>query len=218
MAGCASTPTSKPAESAETVLLLHGLGRTSRSMSGMHRHLEQQGFRVIDWGYRSTREPIEAHSERLRATLAEMDDDPRVSKIHIVTHSLGGIIARAALCAGVPHKMGRVVMLAPPNRGSRAARKTAPVLGGIMKPLGQLSDDPGSMVNQLAVPAGVEIGIIAAAGDAKVRVEDTHLPGEADHLVVSGYHTFIMNRQDVQEQVAAFLRDGRFRRDAQGRP
>jgi triacylglycerol esterase/lipase EstA (alpha/beta hydrolase family) len=203
-----STNPSRPA--VETVLLLHGLGRTSRSMASLGRCLKRQGYSIIDWGYKSFKEDIEAHSTRLCATLAKMSDDPTVSKIHLVTHSLGGIITRHALSETVPSKMGRVVMLAPPNRGSRVARRLTPVLGRVMKPLSQLSDHPESVVNQLAVPQAVEIGIIAAARDGKVRVEDTHLPGETDHVVMLGYHTFIMNRTDVQNQVVAFIREGRF--------
>ncbi len=97
------------------------------------------------------------------------------------------------------------------KRGSAAARKSAPLLGKIIKPLEQLSDDPTSDVNQLAVPARIEFGIIAATDDGKVRPEDTHLPAEADHLVVPGFHTFIMNRDDVCNAVLAFLKGGRFR-------
>lgn len=52
---------------------------------------------------------------------------------------------------------------------------------------------------------------IAAVDDGKVRPEDTHLPGEADHLVVPGSHTFIMNRDEVCDAVLVFLKRGRFR-------
>jgi pimeloyl-ACP methyl ester carboxylesterase len=208
---CAPTPAIDNVQSVETVLLLHGLGRTSLSMAGMRGHVARQGYRVICWGYRSMKEPIETHGSRLQATLAEMDNDPQVSKIHFVTHSLGGIVVRHALSEGSPKKMGRVVMLAPPNRGSRAARRLLPIFGKVMRPLSQLTDNPDSMVNQLPALSGVDVGIIAARFDDKARVEETHLVGETDHLVVPGFHTFIMNRQDVQDQVSAFLRDGKFR-------
>jgi hypothetical protein len=107
--------------------------------------------------------------------------------------------------------MGRVVMLAPPNRGSRKARRLAPVFGRWVKPLADLSNSADSAVNQMGVPAGVEIGIIAGAKDGKVRVEDTHLPGEADHLVVSGFHTFLMDSPEVQNATVRFLRTAQFR-------
>ena len=212
--GCAGQSESRRAAGSETVVLLHGLGRTSASMSKLHRRLEQEGYRVKDWSYRSTRGRIEDHGQRLHDFLAIVDSDPGVSRIHIVGHSLGGIVARYALTVEAPEKMGRVVMLAPPNRGSAAARKWAPLLGTIIKPLQQLSDDPNSDVNQLAVPAHIEFGVIAAAGDGKVRPEDTHLPGEASHLVVPGFHTFIMNRDDVCDAVLAFLKRGSFHKPA----
>jgi len=92
------------------------------------------------------------------------------------------------------------------------ASATGPVLGGLMKPLAGLSDAPDSAVNRLPAVPGVEFGIIAAASDGKVPVAATHLPGEADHLVVDGFHSFLMNRRDVQDQVLHFLQTGRFRR------
>ena len=107
--------------------------------------------------------------------------------------------------------MGRVVMLAPPNRGSRIARRLAPFLGRWIRPLADLSDAPDSAVNTLGLPVGVEIGIVAGRSDGRVRIEDTHLPGEADHLVVPGYHTFLMNSREVQDCTVRFLRTGRFR-------
>lgn len=202
------TPQTHP----ETVVLLHGLGRTPASMKTLQERLERAGYDVRNRGYPSMRERIEDHGKQLRQFLSELDADPAVERIHIVGHSLGGIVARYALTMEVPAKMGRVVMLAPPNKGSASARKWAPILGKLIKPLEQLSDDPKSTVNRFGTPSGVEFGVIAAASDGKVDLKDTHLHGEADHWIVPGYHTFIMNRADVAEQVIHFLRNGRFAR------
>src|SRR5690349_23954318 len=106
MANPATTPEMNNLQSVETVLLLHGLGRTSLSMAGLRRVMTWRGYRVICWGYRSMKEPIETHGLRLQTTLAEMDDDPCVSKVHFVTHSLGGIIVRHALSESLPKKIG----------------------------------------------------------------------------------------------------------------
>lgn len=201
-----------PLTKSETVVLVHGLARTRASMNKLQGWLEQAGYHVINWGYSSTRERIEEHGQRLHEFLAELDAEPNVERIHIVGHSLGGIVARYALTIETPTKMGRLVMLAPPNKGSASARKWAPFLGKLIKPLGQLSDDPKSAVNRISAPSGVEFGVIAAASDGKVDLEDTHLRGEADHLVVPGYHTFIVKRADVGEQVIHFLRHGGFER------
>lgn len=199
-----------PQAGVTAVVLIHGLGRTSASMAPLATRLEGVGFDVHNWDYPSTQETIETHSDRLRQFLSNLDADPNVERIHVVTHSLGGIVIRHALTVERPTKMGRVVMLAPPNKGSASATFWAPIAGKIIKPLTELSDDPESSVNQLGVPIGIDIGVIAASSDGKVAIADTHLPGETDHLVVPGFHTFIMARDDVFEQVVRFLAIGRF--------
>lgn len=196
----------------EVVLLLHGLSRTRLSLWVLERDLVRAGYRVLNESYRSHDHTVDELATGLAERLAALDDDTSVLRIHIVTHSLGGIVARAALAKGKPAKMGRIVMLAPPNRGSRLARLFSRSLGRYLMPLDALSDAGDSFVNRLG-PAPVEVGVIAAEWDGKVPVESTHLAGEADHLVVRhATHTWLMNRGDVRRQTEAFLRDGRFRR------
>jgi pimeloyl-ACP methyl ester carboxylesterase len=204
----------------EFVLLLPGLGRSPRCMARMSARLRCEGFAVVPWGYPSIRGYIGDHADRLRKDVAELAIRADVTAIHFVTHSMGGIIVRAALgglTAGeppltgpAPTKIGRVVMLAPPHQGSTVAGRLAPVLGWWIRPLRDLADAPDSLVRRLPSLPGVVTGVIAAARDGKVRVADTHLSGESDHIVVPGYHTFIMNRADTIDQTAAFLRHGRF--------
>ena len=76
----------------ETIVLVHGLGRTPASMKTLQGRLEQAGYHVTNWGYSSTREHIEEHGKRLHEFLAERDADLTVERIHIVGHSLGGIV------------------------------------------------------------------------------------------------------------------------------
>ncbi|MFH0944305.1 MAG: alpha/beta fold hydrolase [Planctomycetota bacterium] len=212
LGGCGATGESKPPEPKETVLLLHGLGRTRFSMRPLERALQRGGFDAREWPYNSLSDSFASHADRLKAELLRLDQDPAVSRIHLVGHSLGGIVARAALRDGLPAKFGRLVLLAPPNQGSPLASTLAPLLGGLIEPLRELSDAPGSAVLQLRGPEGVEIGIIAASADGKVPVASTHLDGETDHLVVAGFHTFLMNQEEVQMQVLHFLRHGQFDR------
>lgn len=208
--GCAVSPKKNPPLVAETVLLLPGMGRTPASLAGLGRRLEEEGFRTVAWPYRSLRGSVEEHGRRLQEKLVALDGDPSVSRIHLVGHSLGAIVARHALTLGIPRKMGRVVMISPPNAGSRLARRAAPLFSWIAAPLAELSDDPGSFVRRLGVPEGVEIGVIAAAWDEKVRREETHLPGEADFAVVPGLHGFSFAPRELAGRVVEFLRRGRF--------
>jgi pimeloyl-ACP methyl ester carboxylesterase len=178
----------------------------------LHECLEAYGFDVRYWGYPSLGQRLEELGQRFGAELQRVDEEPTVARIHIVGHSLGGIIAREALCRRMPAKMGRMVMLAPPNRGSAAARKTARFWGGLFPVLRELSDEPAAAVRVLPGTGDVEVGIIAATEDKRVRPEDTHLPGEADHISLPGSHGLIMLRADTCHQTAYFLRHGQFER------
>ena len=209
--------TTKPeveSERRRVVVLIHGLFRTTQSMRPLHRSLEGVGFEPYPYRYFSTRGTVEAHGEKFAAKLAELEADPTVESIHVVTHSLGGPVTRAALTHGRPTKLQRVVMLAPPNRGSRVATRFAPYFGALIRPLSELSHDrkkrKGSKLLDRPATPGVEIGVIAGSRDRTVDMEYTHVDGESDHTVVDSGHTFIMNKRATQRQVVHFLLTGRF--------
>jgi len=211
LAACASPPPVTPpaAPPRDLVVLVHGMGRTPLSMWPLARRLEREGFDVLNWDYSSTGPTVEELGRQLAAAVRERPR-PAGTHVHFVTHSLGGIVVRAALLADPPPDLGRVVMLAPPNQGARAADAAAPWLGWLWKPLAELGTADGSACRSLPAPAGVPIGVIAGRYDGKVKVEETHLDGETDHVVVPGTHSFLMLRSDVQTYVLAFLRTGRF--------
>jgi len=200
-----------PAQSSHALVLIHGLGAHWLLMSPLARRLQKQFGRIINWSYSSLWSPIERHCQQVSEQLQQLDDDPKVERIHLITHSMGGIVARLTLASRIPTKMGRMVMLAPPNTGSHVARSLAPVLGRICPPLIQLSDAQRSFVASLPPPSQIEIGIIAARNDFLVAEPRTHLPTEKEHIILPGMHSSLVWRQETAEQVAEFLTSGRFR-------
>ncbi|HEX2205143.1 MAG TPA: alpha/beta fold hydrolase [Longimicrobium sp.] len=192
----------------ELVVLVHGMGRTRASMWWMGQSLERRGYRVVNWGYSSYTDSVPALGEALaRDVERDLGGAPRV---HFVGHSLGNVIVRWMLANDAPGRVGRVVMLAPPNQGSAAADRWSPYLSRVMPPIAELRTS-GSTVRALpAAPAGVEVGVIAGARDGKVSVDETRLPGARAHVVVPAAHTFIMDRPGVHRLTARFLRTGSF--------
>jgi alpha-beta hydrolase superfamily lysophospholipase len=195
----------------DLVVLVHGLGRTRWSMVALAFTLRRAGFRVLNWGYSSTRFKVGELGKQLQDCV-RLKRGP-ASRVHFVGHSLGNIIVRWALTQGArPAGVGRIVMIAPPNQGARAADRFAPWLGRWLVPLPEIGTDPLlSTAVRLPVPDQVEVGVIAGSRDGKVSVAETHLAGEADHITVAAAHTFVMFRPDVRRQTVQFLREGRFR-------
>jgi len=188
--------------------------------------LKKENYRVINVAYPSTRVCIQDAADHwLGNVLRERTTDPNV-KIHFVTHSLGGIVLREYLSNHPIKKLGRVVMLAPPNQGSDLAQmlKRYWVYRVAVGPAGQqLGTDNSSLPKQLG-PADFELGIIAGdrsinplfsawipgADDGKVSVRSTRLTGMQDFLVVHHSHTWMAWAGQVSTAVVEFLRSGHF--------
>jgi triacylglycerol lipase len=225
------------AETRDTVVLLHGLGRTSLSMSRMATALEREGYRVVNASYSSRRQSLEALAKdwlpaQLRETSGSTVPTASGPKIHFVTHSMGGIIVRLWLRdVGPPPNLGRVVMLAPPNAGSEVSdrlesfgpfrlftglngRRLGTGPESVPRALGAWPDNAGA----LGVIAGERTlnplfsSWVPGVDDGKVAVASTHLAGERDHLVLPYSHTWLGYRKETIGQVIAFLRNGKFSR------
>ena len=215
------------AAAGDCVVLLHGLARTSMSMSKMERALEEKGYATANIDYPSRDYTVEELAE-IAVTdglqLCRAYDD--IVRIHFVTHSLGGILVRQYLSAYDITELGRVVMLGPPNQGSAAVDKLDGVPGfdWINGPAGrQLGKGEDSVPLKLG-PATFEVGIIAASrtidpitsavlenpDDGRVSVEDTKLEGMADFVVVKHSHAFMMRMQKPIELTIRFLETGSF--------
>lgn len=201
-------PAAEAKDTRELVILVHGMGRSPASMWLLARRLEADGYRVLNFGYPSTRGTVTELGARLGRRAAQRTGG--APRVHFIGHSLGNIVIRSMLAQAPPERVGRVVMLAPPNQGSAAADRWARHLGGVMPAIRELRTALESTARTLALPEGVEVGIIAGARDRKVRVAETQLPGARDHVVVNGFHSFLMNRTDVHRLIVRFLRQGRF--------
>jgi pimeloyl-ACP methyl ester carboxylesterase len=220
----------------DTVILLHGLGRTSASMSRLASALEREGYRVVNTSYPSRGQPIESLATewlpaQLRSIPLAAAEEAANPKIHFVTHSMGGIILRLWLRErGVPSNLGRVVMLAPPNAGSELTDQLmsfAPYRWFTGANGQRLGTGPTDLPRSLGAWPAVtsDLGIIAGnspinpftasrlpgPSDGKVTVATTHLAGERDHLVVPYSHTWLGYRSETIAQVIAFLREGKFK-------
>jgi triacylglycerol esterase/lipase EstA (alpha/beta hydrolase family) len=199
-----------PEHPRECVALVHGFMANTLMLSPLAGRLRQRGYLTNQWGYWNMHCSLLVHAERFVAELEALDADPRIDKVHVVGHSMGGIIGRVALDRGRPAKLGRFVMLAPPNRGSFVAKAAANTFGRLLRPVAELSTAPDSLVNRLPIPAGVEIGVIAAEFDALVTEDSTRLAAPHAHVTLPTWHTGLLFRPETADLVAGFLQTGVF--------
>ncbi|MCO4762625.1 MAG: alpha/beta fold hydrolase [Myxococcales bacterium] len=215
----AMTPTNPP------VVLLHGLGRTQLSMAGMARFLRRHGYHTWMRTYPSRRLPVRDLAEIVGQWII---DAHQGRPVHVVTHSLGGILVRH-LPKTVP--LARVVMLAPPNNGSAlaAALDDFGPFSMLYGPAGQdvaraqLADWPlphapvgvvaGTRASSLGNPVSWLSGRMRVFGperpnDGTVAVDETRLPGMVDFAEVDTSHTWIMNDPRVRNMTLRFLQEG----------
>ena len=210
----------------EGVILLHGLCRTSASMSKMAATLQSAGYTVLNVDYPSRTASVEKLADD---TITNALADPALSgctRIHFVTHSMGGILVRSYFARHANPRLGRVVMLGPPNQGSEvvdhlrdlalfrvingpaggelgtAATDTPAKLGAVKFPLGVIAGDRSiNWINSL---------MISGQDDGKVSVERTKVAGMTAQVVVHATHPFLMRNRQAIRLTLLFLETGSF--------
>ncbi len=203
----------------ETVVLLHGLWMSGWAMAAQRRWLAAGGFAVEVFSFPTVRETLD-HNARSLAAFARSCTG---SRVHLVGHSLGGLVILRMLAAANEPRLGRAVLLGSPVRGSEVARSLMRVRWGraaIGRSLGAWDEashgdvrwpcDVGMIAGEVAVGAGRLIAPGLGPNDGTVTVAETRLPSFTDHIVLRVSHTGMLLSRAVADQTCRFLRTGRF--------
>jgi hypothetical protein len=211
------------------VVLLHGIMRSGRSLAKMERALREDDYLTLNLDYPARERNLKGITEELQEWIEQFSQGVD-GRLHFVTHSMGGLVARALITQKRPPNLGHVVAIAPPNGGSEVADflRDNPLYARLFGPAGaelttRRSDELRALLGVVDYPLGVIAGdrtidpisslfILPRPNDGRVSVAHTRVEGMADHIVVPASHALIMNNPTVIGQTLHFLKYGRFKR------
>jgi pimeloyl-ACP methyl ester carboxylesterase len=205
------------------VVYVHGLWLQGHEGAWLRRRLgEELGAETRAFRYPSVRADTTENAAALARYLAQI----RADELHLVGHSLGGVVILTMfeLMAQPVLPAGRIVLLGSPVRGSSAAQRLArmpfgkTILGLTAKEalLGTRerrwagARDLGIIAGDLALGLGRLTGRMGGPNDGTVLVEETRVPGSVQELRLRVSHSAMPFAKIVARQTAAFLRNGRF--------
>jgi len=208
----------------ETVVLLHGLGRTSLAMRYLEYRLQEAGYETFNIGYPSTRLASDQLLSLLHTRLVQCCSSR--SRVHFVAHSLGGLLVRALLDEKHYLNLGRVVILGTPSQGSELVDwlKENPLFQVLAGPTAQEIGTGRNSLPRRLPPPEYELGVIAGShslnpvgswilegpDDGIVSVESTRVAGMTDFLLTPTDHVMMRYSNRVADAVIHFLKTGSF--------
>jgi pimeloyl-ACP methyl ester carboxylesterase len=206
------------------VVLIHGLWMHSVLLRWMARRIARAGYTVHCYAYASVRMSLAENARRLLAYCQALDAKP----LHLVGHSLGGLLIARML--DLPHQLdvGRVVLVGSPYVDSFAARRLGRVGIGRAAMGASVAEwlrgaRPASLaryaIGVIAGNRGVGLGVVMAPDlpaphDGTISVAETVVPGASDSIVLPVSHTQMVVSALVVRQVCEFLHHGHFARGA----
>ena len=181
------------------------------------RRLRQRGFAPVLFSYSTLWNSPAKAMERLAMRLYALGPGP----VHMVAHSLGGLVAVQTCNQFQRLPPGRIVCLGSPLAGSSAARGLA------NKGLGWIAGRSGPLLRGglAQLPAGRKVGMVAGVhsmglgkifgqvdgpNDGTVAVWETQMPGMAGHVTVASSHSGLVLSSLVANLVGNFLETGHF--------
>jgi pimeloyl-ACP methyl ester carboxylesterase len=200
-------------------VLVHGWRMPSLVMLPLAWRLRARGYRVIRFSYPSVALSLADNAAKLGRFLLSID----APRVHLVGHSLGGLlIVRMLQIRGFP-VLGRIVLIGSPYGGSWLARRLAgnalgrrllgkSVQHGILheRPRWEGQGDLGVIAGSFPLGVGTLFPEMPFPHDGVVALSETEVPGAAERLVVRKNHFGMLLSAEVAREVAHFLAHGRF--------
>jgi pimeloyl-ACP methyl ester carboxylesterase len=203
----------------QNVLFLHGLWMNGLETWWLRQRVASHGFETHSVSYPTMHATAEEVVRRLAGQIAVLEPP-----VHLVGHSLGGLMLLKLFELLPEQPPGRIVLLGSPASGSRAARSVArwaigpSLLGPIaLAEIVERGPRRWTLPRELGVIAGSTsaglgrlVSDLPEPNDGTVAVEETRIEGMTDHVVLPVTHSGMVASASVADHVVRFLATGRF--------
>jgi len=187
-------------------------------MAAMAKRLRARGHRVMVFSYPTTTNSISGHADGLHEFVAKHT----AAQLHLVGHSMGGLIILNMLSRYQDLPPGRIVLMGTPVKGSAVVRRLEKLPGQKLL-FGKARED--LLEGFQHTPVDRETGMIRGTraiglgrvavdhrepNDGSVAVSETQLDGLTDSVELPVAHSEMLLSNRVVEQVDHFLAHGQF--------
>ena len=185
------------------ILLVHGMVDNRSIFTLLRRGLYRRGFhRVLTLNYSPLTRDVRLAATGLATRVEQLCEQTGFERIHVVGHSMGGLIARYYVQRlGGDERVHTLVTLGTPHGGTRAAHLVPHHLARQLRPASDLVAElaepaPGCRTRMLAVWSDLDQLIVPKRN---ARIE--HADIEARNLLVRGvgHMSLPINRRAVHE-------------------
>jgi triacylglycerol lipase len=194
-------------EQQQPIILLHGLFQSPACWLWFKFCLRRRGFSAVHTIALPPWKDVEILTERLAKRVDELRQANGLQKVHLIGHSMGGIIARNYLqIRGGAHKVDHCLLIATPNGGSKLAPFALSSLGRLLMPgspfLQRLATTP--------LPTQARISTIYSRHDNMVLpYEHARLDGARNIELTGSGHTSLLFRPRVLRNIVELLKEDR---------
>jgi pimeloyl-ACP methyl ester carboxylesterase len=211
-----------PASHRATIVFVHGAIVRGWEMALLRRRLRKFGYGVRQFRYRSLMKGLDENERRLKRFLHETEGDT----LHVVGHSMGGVLIRNLFEHDPDPRPGRLVAIGSPLVDcwvGRRFHRLHPWMGRLLigrtvydhisrpiDPVWRGARDFGMVAGTYPFGIGAVFQSHPRPSDGVILLPETRLQGLRDHVTFRLNHFGMLFSKRCTAQIARFLATGQF--------
>ncbi len=209
----------------EEIILVHGYNKNEKDMLPLMNNLKEFGLNVRTINLPITFSNFNYCAELFAYKIKRILEDTKIEKLHLIGHSTGGLIIKKFIEDTKLTNIGKCILIATPNKGTKLANITKdylPFVVKIFKPIDALIEGNQKILEPKNIPTP-EIGCIigrknnlalgiflSTESDGRVEVESAKDNAMKECIILNYGHKEIHHQKEVAEYIYNFIKYEKF--------